>query len=383
MARMVNYRSLKEQYDADPAHCVRELGEAIENGQLRVRDLSIRELAEATIGEGVVRAMERRKGGGLTLLEAASAVDTSAFSNITGQIIYSETKREYELADTATEALCTTVPTTILDGEKIPGVSGIGDEAEVVDEGQPFPTVGVSEEYIQTPPLKKRGFICPVTREIIIADKTGLVVKRCGDGARWMGLNKFKRVMDQVIGATNNYKRNGTALNTYLMSGAYINQQANPLVDWTDIENAELLFDAMTDPNTGEPIGAFLMGRPMTLVVPTALHRTARRIVNANEIRYGDGASGTTATYGQNPLNGTQIAILTSPYVKARTGSGSKWFFGSPKDAVVYMEAWGVETQQAPANSTADFERDIRLQFKVSEMGVPATVEPRYLTANT
>lgn len=383
MGRMLNYRSLKGQYDADPAHCIRELGEAIASGQIKPKEFSIRELAEEFLGEDVVRRMERRKGGGLTLLEAASAVDTSAFSNVNGQIIYSTVKKEFDLADVAVDALATTVPTVFLDGEKIPGVSGIGDEAEIVDEGQPFPTVGLSEEYIQTPPLKKRGFIVPVTREVIVADRTGLILKRCADGAKWLALNKLKRLLDQVFGVVNNYKRNGTALNTYLTSGAYINSQANTLVDWTDVENAELLFDAMTDPNTGEPIGANMLGKPMVAIVPTALHRTSRRIVNATETRFGDGASNTTATYGENPLNGTQIQVLSSPYVKARTGSASTWFYGSPKDAFSYMQAWAVETEQAPANSEADFERDIKQRYKVSEMGVPATVEPRYMTKNT
>lgn len=383
MGRMLNYRALREQYDADPAHACRELSEAIEKKQITVRDLSIRELAEAFLGESTVRAMEpHRKSGGMRLLEAASAVDTSAFSNITGQIIFAKVKEEFALATIPVEMVCTTVRTTILDGEKIPGIGGIGDEAEIVDEAQPYPTAGTNEEYIETPPLKKRGFTVPVTREIIVADKTAQVVRRCGDTAKWLGLNKGKRVFDAVFGITNTYKRNGTALNTYLTSGAYINQQANALVDWTDIENAELLFDAMTDPNTGEPIGANMMGGA-TLIVPSALHRTARRIVGATEIRFGDGASLTTAAYGQNPLTGTQINILTSPYVKARTGSASTWFFGMPKDAFTYMEAWGIETYQAPSNGEGQFRRDIDLEFKVTEMGAIAVIEPRYMTKNT
>lgn len=379
MPRMLNYRSLKEQYDADPAHCCRELGAAIESRQLKGSEFSIRELAEAFLGEDVVRRMEPRKSGGLRLLEAASAVDTTAFSNVNGQIIYSMVKEQFDLADVQTDALCTTVPTTILDGEKVPGVGGIGDEAEVVDEAQPYPTVGVNEEYVQTPPLKKRGFIVPVTREIIVADKTGRIVKTCADTAKWLALNKTKRILDTVFGVNNTYKRNGSAYNTYLTSGAYINTvTTNALVDWTDVENGWLAFDALTDPNTGEPIGADLMARNLTVIVPSALLWTARRVFQATEIRFGDGATGTTATYGANPLAaGAGFTIWSSPYVKARTGSASTWFMGDFKEAFAYMEAWGVETSQAPDNSEADFRRDIKLQFKVSEMGAAAVMEPR------
>lgn len=379
MPKMLNYRALREQYDAAPAHCCRELGEAIEGRQLAAADFSIRELAEAFLGEDVVRAMEpRRKSGGMRLLEAASAVDTTAFSNITGQIIFSKVKEQFELATMISEQLCSTEQTTFLLGEKTPGVGGIGDEAEVVDEAQPYPTVGVSEEYVETPALKKRGFIVPVTREIIVADRTNVVLKQCGDTAKWLGLNKEKRVLDTCFGVTNSYKRNGTSTNTYLSSGAYINTvTGNALVDWTDLENAWLAFDALTDPNTGEPIGADLMGRPLTVVVPSALLWTAKRVFNASEIRFGDGATGTTATYGANPLSGAGFSIVSSPYVRARTGSPSTWFVGDFKNAFVYREAWGVETQQAPTNSTAEFERDIKMQFKVSEMGAPGVLEPR------
>ncbi len=382
--RALNYRNLREQYDADPQNCVRELNDAIVTKAVSMENFSIRELAEAFLGEQIVRAMEPgRKSGGLRLLEAGSAVDTTAFSNITGQIIFSTVKEQFKLAAMLAESLCTTTDTTFLNGEKIPGIGGIGDEAEIVDEAQPYPYVGVNEEYVETPALKKRGFIVPVTREIIVADRTGVLMQQVSQTAQWLGLNKEKRVLDTVVGVTNTYKRNGTSLNTYLTSGAYVNSHSNTLVDWTDIENAELLFDAMTDPNTGEPIGANMLGMAMTLIAPTKLRRTADRIVKATDIRYGDGASSTTATYGPNPLTGTPITVVSSPYVKQRTSSDSKWFFGDPKKAFAYMQAWGIETSQAPTNSEAEFERDIKMQFKVSEMGTAAVVEPRYMTENT
>lgn len=387
MPRMLNYRSLKEQYDADPANCCRELGEALEGRQLRTQDFSVRECAEAFLGEDIVRSMEARKSGGMRLLEAAQAVDTSAFSNVTGQIIFSRVREAFDLYGMIAEELATTVPTTFLRGEKIPGIGQVGDTAEIVEEGQPFPEVGLNEEYVETPPLVKRGFILPVTREIITADRTGILLKRAGDGGKWLVLNKEKRVVDVAVGATNNYKRNGTATNTFLTSGAYINDQtSNALADWTNVQKAELLFNAITDPNTGEPI---LLGGPMTLLAPSALLRTALRIQRATDIRYGDGASATTAAYGPNPLasegvNGTTpIKVLSSAYVKSRNGgSVTKWYYGQPKEAFSYMQAWAMETSQAPANSEADFTRDIKLRFKVSEMGVAAATEPRYWTRN-
>jgi hypothetical protein len=390
MPKPINPVRLREEYDRDAEGTLAFVEEAVRAGEIWMRDLSLRELFEGLVDEGpaVVRAMDptRKSGGTWRLREAASAVDLSAFSNITGQIIFAEVKREFELATMLAGMLCCTRTSPFPYGERVPGVGGIGDQAEVVDEGQPYPTVGVNEEYIDFPRPQKRGFIVPVSREAIVFDRTQVVVERCGRGTKWLALNKEKRVLDTVFGVTNTYKRNGTALNTYLTAGAYVNDKtSNALVDWTNVEKAELMFDAIADPNTGEPIA---WQGEMTLIVPTALRRTAHRIVHATEIRFNDGASNTTAAYGQNPLqyraNGiamsSGITILSSPYVKARTGSATKWFYGRPKEAFVYNEVWAIETSQAPAGHPAQFNSDIELQFKASEFGTAGVMEPRYMT---
>lgn len=391
MPRVINVEAIKHEYETDAQRTVEYLGEAIESGQISFNDFSLRDLFEALVpdGESVVRSMDpSRKSGGRLLKEAASAVDLSAFSNITGQIIFTTIKRQFELTTMLANMLCTTRQSVFPYGERVPGIGGIGDVAEVVDQGQPYPTVGVNEEYIDFPAPTKRGFIVPVTREAIVFDRTGQIGTAVNQGAKWLGLNKEKRVLDNTFGVTNTYKRNGTSSNTYLSSGAYINTSSgNTLVDWTNVSTAELLFDAITDPNTNEPIA---WQGEMTMIVPTALRRTAHRIVHMTEIRFNDGASGTTAYYGKNPLqdqsnnvnlSGT-ITVLSSPYVKSRTSSAGKWFYGRPKEAFVYNEVWEIETSQAPTGAPAEFERDIEQQYKVSEFGVAGTMEPRYMTSN-
>lgn len=391
MPRCINVEAIKREYETDPARTQRYLGEAVENGDLRLQDFSIREAFEALVpdGETVLRRLDpSRKSGGMLLREAASAVDLSAFSNITGQIVFASIKKQFELATMLADLLCTTRPSPFPYGERVPGIGGIGDQAEIVDEGQMYPTVGVNEEYVDFPRPQKRGFIVPVTREALVYDRTAQVAEQCGKGSKWLALNKEKRVLDNAFGVTNTYKRNGTALNTYLTTGAYVNSSSNTLTDWTNVQAAELLFDAITDPNTGEPI---TWQGEMVLIVPTALRRTAHRIVHMTQIRFNDGASGTTAYYGQNPLQNQgnninlsgQITVLSTPYVKSRSGSATTWFYGRPKDAFVYNQVWDIETSQAPTGAPAQFERDIELQFKASEFGVAGTMEPRYMTKNT
>ena len=141
----------------------------------------------------------------------------------------------------------------------------------------------------------------------------------------------------------------------------------------------------MADPNTGEPI----MVQPDTVIVPTALSFTARRILSATEIR--ETTNSNTVTISANPLggdrpggaNGTAFELLSNQYVKARTGSNSTWFIGAPRDAFYYMENWPITTTEAPVNSEMEFTHDIVQRFKVSERGTPAVIEPRRMVKCT
>lgn len=361
---------------------------ALADGAIRPHEFSLRGLFESFVPEGreILDSWNpRHGGGGVTLQE--SGVTTTTFSSITGQIIYSEVLERFNDPLLIGSQLCPS-RSTEFDGEKIPGIGQIGDEAEAIGEAKPYPLAGVTEEYIETPRTTKRGVIVPVTKEAIFFDRTGLVLERAGDVAHSLAINKEKRCLDTALGITTSYRRNGGAAQaTYgdtHTEGDFDNLAgSNALADWTDIEIAELLFDAITDPNTGEPIDVM----PSQLVVPTALLRTAQRILSATEIRVGDGASASTQTISGNPVAQSRgsgaYTILSNQYVKARTSSATTWFIGQFNRAFRYMENWPITAVQAPPNSEAEFTHDIVQRFKVSERGAPAVIEPRYVVKCT
>lgn len=186
-------------------------------------------------------------------------------------------------------------------------------------EAERFPEVGVSEEYVDFTPIKKRGFICSVTKELIVQERTGLLLQRCSDGGKYMALNKEKRIMDVACGVSNTYKRNSVATNTYLTAGAYINAHTNPMVaSYRAFETAELLLESITDPTTGEPQG---INGTLTVLVPRALFKTSENVIGATQIRIGDGATSSVATYAPNPVGGRPYVLLSNPYVAIRSGS--------------------------------------------------------------
>jgi hypothetical protein len=388
--RAIKYRELKRMYDQiGPEKTVRHLQESLETGDLKPEDFSIRELAEVTLSPDRVRQMDPRQGGAC-LLEAGDGVDVTAFSNITGQVVQAKILEAYRQEAFVLSRLVDTIPTR-LDGERIPGIGRVSDEVAEVQPGMPYPSLGFAEDYIETPQTTKRGFIVPVTKEAIFFDRTHLILQRAAEVGEVLGLNKEKRLIDLLIGATNNYKWKGSNYNTYSNAGTgtppdgnWINQTTDELVDWTDVDAAEQRFADILDPNTGEPV---LIQATTVLVMPAYRH-AAHRIFNAAGINYTP-ADGATTTVAANPLGNYTVVESRLAYRRimalgyAADDAKKWWFLGDFRKALAYMENWPITVTQSPTNSEAEFNQDIVVRFKASERGAAAVINPRYVVKST
>jgi len=397
---MIKARQLGHFMRLDPAKCRAELREALDAGRtgqpggVQPSEFSIRDLAEELIhvgGEPVGWRGVNDLFDPSRIVEATSAVDSTAFANITGQLVISALLASYQAEEYVASRLVPNRPTR-LNGEKIPGVglaSDPGNDPLTVREGQDFPTFGFGEEYVETPATTKRGLIIPVTKEAIFFDRTGLVLDRAARVGEIVGLNKEKRLLDVMIGAVNNYREKRasdsavTARNTfYATGGNWTNAKfSNELKDWESIDAAEQLFADMLDPNTGEPV--LIGGR--VLFVPPAKAMTARRLLSATEIRVATDSAAQTTVSG-NPLAGMGLRAEVSRLMYRRIISGlgkdadtakGYWFYGDPGRAFAYMENWPITVVQAPQNSEAEFNQDVIVRFKASERGAAAVMEPR------
>ena len=401
MAR-INYKRMLRDWRLDAGRFGEDLCEAMEGEKPDVSfdNISLRELAATFImddhgepvGHGFIEHVLRPNGDqSFALLEASGAVQSSAFSNITGQLIVNRVMQSFQDEAFVGSQMITTQPTR-LDGEKIPGITKLSDPNNdnadnlTVREGMPYPHFGFGEDYIETPRTTKRGLIVPVTRETIFFDRTGLVAQRATDVGQVLGLNKEKRVLDAIAGLVNLYNWRGTTYQTYYQgidNANWTNHlDGNQLQDWTDIDTCELTFANMLDPNTGEPV--LVGGGGMTLFVPWALRSTAVRIVSATSIDTRT-ASSTIVTYGTNPLTGLGITVAASRLLYRRmvnggiseTNAAATWFYGDFRKAFAYMENWPISVVRAPSNSEAEFNQDIVLRYKASERGAVAVLEPR------
>jgi len=381
----IRYRELRRRYELDGAEkTVAHLSEALAEGQLKAEDFSLRDLAEGLIPDGHewVRGLDPRSAGGVSLLESSEGVDATAFLNVAGQVIYSKILDAYRNEAFVVSKLVDTIPTR-LDGEIIPGVGRVSDDVTEIHPGMPYPNLGFGEDYIETPSTTKHGLIVPVTKEAIFFDRTNLVLARAGEVGEILGLNKEKRLVDLVVGATNNYKQNGTAYDTYYEAAdnqAWTNELAgNELVDWTDVDAAEQLFADILDPTTGEPV---LVQATTVLVMPAYRH-AAHRVFNAAEISY-TGSGAETTTTAANPLGNYTVVESRLAYRRiiasgvAAADAKKWWFVGELRKAFAYMENWPITVTQSPLGSEADFNQDIVVRFKASERGAAAVINPRF-----
>jgi hypothetical protein len=323
------------------------------------------------------------------LTEAEGAVSTSSFTNITGQIVYSTTLDAYEAEEFVFTRLIPEVATQFLDGEKIAGITEIGDEVAVRAEGDPYALAGVTEDWVFTPPVKDRGMIVPVTWEAVFADRTNLLLDRCRDVGKWSGVNREKRAIDAFVDentTVHRYNWRGTTIASYGdNSGTHTWDNlaaSNALVDWTDIDVAEQVFNALVDPYTGEPS----LWDPKHLVVTKQNEQTARRIVSATEIRVTTPGYATSANPTQsirsNPY-GNKYEVVTSRLLASRLTTDTDWWIGDVSKVAKYMQAEKMNVMQAPTNSHEEFHRRIVQQFRVNERGAYVVVQPRAAVKST
>jgi hypothetical protein len=363
--------------------------EALQKGHIKPDDFSFKDLFCSLVKDGreMVESWNPQYGpsAGCKWQEAAGAIMSSDFSNISGQLLYTAMVDNLTPEETVFQDLIPTVQTPF-SGERIPGLTGLGDQAEIVPENKEFPYVGITEDWIETPPTLKRGFIVPLTKEALFFDRTGMLLQKAGAVGDSMRLNKEKRAIDCLIDentTTHRYKWRGTTYATYQTTTPWDNVTAsNALVDWTDLDAVEQTAAALVDPFTGEPVTV----EYNTIIVGPGLAPTARRIVNATEITV---ATPGYATTGNPTVTRTPVPvrvnyrIVSSRQLAARLATDTDWFMGDPARYAKYMQNWPITVSEAGAGSYDEFKRDIIVQFKASERGQYAVVQPRAMAKST
>lgn len=375
-------RRMRESFEKQrqPMKFVEQMGKLFADPSTNLGDFRIRGLFEACVPDGreYIETYFRPHAGGY-LQEAGDAVSTAMFATIQGQFLYNAILRAYQMPELIGDMLCRTMNSVEV-SERIPGVTALGDQVEVVNEGDPYARAVTTERWVDTPDTIKRGLMVEVTKEAVFFDKTNLILQEASNVGRYIAINRERRILDVVLGISTVYRRNGAAATaTYSTDNT---STSNALVDYVSLNTADTKYAGLTDPDTGEPI----VSTPSHLIVPPALRNTAMRIQNAIQTNYNTNASAGTANretrVGGDSLNHSW-QIASNQYVKERTTSDTTWFYGNPMEAFVYMQNWPLTVQQEGANGPEAFERDIVARYKASERGAPGVMERLYMLKAT
>lgn len=385
------------------AALVFNLRESLTRGDCKPEDYRFAFLAEAFIPAYNELKSDWQSGQGFgssalelfrksPLLEAGPVMATG-FLQIGGQIVYSKVLEYYDAEEFVFTKEIPEIPSPFQNTtEKIAGISKLPNDVGVVGEGEEFPTSGPVEDYIELPAAAKRGERIQLTWEAVFNDRTGDLLKRCSDVGYVEGYARETRAIDAVVdentGAKSilngghRYHWRGTSYATYQTTTPWDNVTAtNALVDWTNVQNAELTLSRIVDPNTGLTI----LIQPDTVIVTKQLEYTARYVIQATSLAVNAGGYNASATVTRHELANflPKYRIMTSRLLETRMATDTSWFLGNLKKMVANKMCRPMKVDQAPDTHPDNFDREIMNQWKVSEVSNFCTIDPRMMTEST
>lgn len=259
--------ALKLTPDRGPAVGGEFVREAIAAGKFKPDQLNLRELADVCLGkhaaESRLRAWGQRAGW---VGEATEAVDLSAFRSVMQANIGAVMDAAYEDSGSVVDQLIGTDPDETgmdpLAPVRHPVAGVASDPPRDVAPATEYPRTGFGPNYIETPIPDKVGLVAVCPLEWVMANRNRRFINEAEEVVRKVRVEERKRKLRVVLGIVNNYKRNGTSYNTFLTSGDRVNRLTNFVVASGPVELDRLaqLFNAMTNPFTGEPMDVDVSG---------------------------------------------------------------------------------------------------------------------------
>lgn len=359
--------SLRQLVQSMGANAAAEtLMECIESKELRPTDFSIKELWEAFVGPcSETLQYARRQSGHIQLQE--SAVDSSIYQAIIGKVLADMVIEGYNRVASIGDLL-TQKYTSKNKFEKVPGFTP-SDSVKEVKENEPYAFTGIGAKYVGTGEALKKGLIIAISEEAIYFDRTGMILDQAAQIGEEARLDKEKTILRAVLGIDSCYWPSDVATALY-GSGIHTLKTSNGLVDWINIETAETELADMVDEKNNPVIVT-----PKVLLVPSALYRTAQRIVNATEVRaHTDSAKQETIL--TNPMKGAYTP-LTSPLIhQLQIAAGisdsvarSNWWIGDPQKQFIWREIWPIQILRAREDNESAFNSDVVVKVKVRYFG--------------
>lgn len=363
--------------------------EAIAQKKFSPDRLNLRELAEACLGrhtfEHTLRTFGARAGW---VSEAIEGVDLSTFRSVVAANVGAVQERAYQDSKSVVDQLLGTAPddagTDPMQTRKDP-VEGVAtDPPRDVAPGTDYPRTGFSPFYTEAPIPDKVGLIACLTMEMVKANQVQRFIRGNEEVARKVGVEERKRKLRVVVGVTNNYRRNGTGYNTYLTAGDRVNRLTDFIVGNgpDELDRLAQVFEAMTNPFTGEPMDV----DPKAILSTRGNQLRLREIIGTRTVRITSGSQEFEAPV-ENPFDFAG-EVLTDRYVynllvneRGLTAAVAKtWvMIGDPQRAFKWREVEPFRTYEVGPNDPAwppAFFQDVVYATKSSFWGVAYVADP-------
>lgn len=357
--------------------------------------VGIGELAEAL---GVRELFDPQATGAVGLREASFGVgiDPTTFVNISAwntavsRILQARIMESYVNPAYIGKTLVQTMQSN-QDRERMIGVGAIpkGYGAQKRLPNQPHPRANLGERWQDTPTTDEYALALDVTKEAVFFDRTGDVLRMAEQVGDSLGFEQDLMIARVIYGLVNNYSYKGTGYNTYLTSGAWINDHSNPVSDEKVLDRAKELFIGMTDPETQRRVR--VDSSRMKLVIAEERHRAWDRVFNATEVRSSADSAVTTvlapasaeARSGMERVSNPEWTQLLVDEGGLTLAQAREWWVQADfAKAFAWIENWPLMVTSVTPEQYHMIDRGIARSFFANHRGVAASLEPRYTVRN-
>jgi hypothetical protein len=428
--------------DRNGGRCLR-----LTESSMRAEEFSLQELALACIGPtytdyfnpgNPASLLEARRytswvegqhpGDSRALLEAVGVgvdvsqfADINAWTGVVGGLIERKILEAFESPEFIMDKVMPTVPSRVAEGQKVIGISRLGDLAEERQPGQAHKRATVGQRYVQLKRTRENALAVDVEKEAVFFDLTGQLLPHAGNVGDWLRFRKEIDQIDATIGVSSStgsttgkyaWQYNSATVGGLTTYGLYnagagatigkstlVNSLSNQMQDWTNVQTAWLQFQRYLDPETGTRI----RGALNTVIVNPALMATAHLIFEAlnNQRRSaGSGTQSNAQTLQIGNTNGSPVdyfgnfEILYSPLIEQRctdaTGlnlsqanANIYWWILDKARAFAYYQNWPLTITQAPPSNYDMIDRGVVASYFANERGMPAVLSPWHAIQNT
>lgn len=362
-------------------------------------EFSIRGLAESLVSREWAEGLMANQNTPGRIFEAGSAPamtpgnipNVSAFLGSVAGLLDAAILQSYDLPEFKIDSLIPTKPSKTRQRVMI-GLGRIGDASLRRNPGEPHQFAQFEERKTITSETYSDALACAVTFEAVYYDQTGNVLDQANTVGRELALRKELDGYRLIAGINNPYNYRGVAYNTYGTSGYWVNDVANELHDWTNINVVEAMFSRMKDQETGNRVA---IEWDTVLCSPTKF-RTAQYIQSATEVKSRTQSGTVTSTA---PKLGDEYTLVKSVYMDqvltdavADGGAGLTqaqadeywWALKTDKQrsAFVRTENWPVVINRAAPNDFTMLNHKLLLAVFADQRHSFDVQDPRYVIRN-